>query len=291
MIDTMTMDTAPAAIEPEQTAPEVQPEGLAGAADAGAEKVEPPKFVGAEDDDEGKENRVPQWRLNEIARERREAREEAARYKVELEELKSKMPQAKPEAKELDPKDFPNLKAYTDAVLEQDRKRTIAEVEERATQREAQREVQRAQEAMVSEFAAKFETAKAENPEVIKARDHVDNLINTGRLALNPVIAREIMTHEDAPHLVYEIATNPALMDILRSGNTQASLKAIYRFQHKGGSAPAASSDSLTMAPTGGAPAPKRPGAPEKVPTGGGGGGLPSDYAAYKRKMQEAGRV
>lgn len=283
MIDTLTMDTAPAAVEEMQAAPETQPDGLAGAADAASEEAKPPKFVGAEDEDEGKENRVPQWRLNEIARERREAREEAARYKAELEELRAKMPQAKPEVKELDPKDFPNLKAYTDAVLEQDRKRTIAEVEERATQREAQREIQRAQEAMVSEFAAKFESAKAENPEVIKARDHVDNLINTGRLALNPVIAREIMTHEDAPHLVYEIATNPALMDILRSGNTQASLKAIYRFQHKGG-APAASSDSLTMAPAGGTPAPKRPGAPEKVPTGGGGGGLPSDYEAYKRK-------
>lgn len=259
------------------------PEGLAGAA---AEEAPKAKFVGAEEEDddhaEGKGNAVPQWRVNEIARERREAREEAAALRARVQELEARTPRQAPEASEPDPKDYASLQEFLAARDAHRESKILEKASEQLTQREAAREQQAQIQRIASDFAGKFETAKAENPDVIAARDHVDNLINTGRLQIHPAIAREIMTHEDAPHLVYEIATNPALMKTLRSGDMSASLKAIYRFQHQGvGKAPAAGDESLTM-PTATPAAPKRPSAPERVPSGGGGGGSPSNFSDYK---------
>lgn len=271
-------------IEAPAEAPAEQAEGLAGAA---TEEPSKTKFVGSEEEDdhaEGKGNAVPQWRVNEIARERREAREEAAALRARVQELEARAPRQSTEASEPDPKDFASLQEFLAARDAHREAKILEKASEQLSQREAAREQQAQVQRIAAEFAGKFEAAKAENPDVIAARDHVDNLINTGRLQIHPAIAREIMQHEDAPHLVYEIATNKALMNTLRSGDMSASLKAIYRFQHQGGGKAAPAGDeSLTM-PTAAPAAPRRPSAPERVPTGGGGSAYPSDYAAYKAK-------
>lgn len=270
-----TMEVQPTGAAPVDTAPA---EGLA----AAAEETTPPpapKFVDS-DDDEGEGNKVPQWRVNEIARERREAREELARARAEIEELRKYAPKEEP--KELDPKDFGSLKEWTAAVQKQEREKLLTEVEAREAQRESAREIERRNSELTSSFLAKFETAKAENPAVLQARDHVDRLINTGKLNIHPLVAREIMDHEDAPHLVYEIATNPKLLETLRSGDQIASLRAIHRFQHSGGSR--APSESLTMQGTTPPAAPRRPGAPERLPASAGSGGYPSSFSDFKAK-------
>lgn len=220
---------------------------------ADAEPSEPTEIEGAEpsevDEPAGKpvvkENRV-QKRIDEITREKHEARQEAEYWrKVATGEIK---PQAQPAPVQealppgLPPKpkldDFDDYDQYTEALGEWAAEKTIAKREFAAQQKKAHETKQ----TVVKSYQERVETAKT------KYADW-DDVIATGNVTVTDTTLEAILESEQGPDISYHLLSNPTEAARLNGLSQIQQIKEIARLEAKFSSTPAPVK-RVTQAPT-----------------------------------------
>lgn len=176
--------------------------------------------------------------VNDKAKANAERAEALERRLAEIEARQNSKP-ALPEIKDVDdikPDDFKDefgntdnyawLKAREKFIQEQ----TIKTWETRVREQKQAEEYRATEEKIASDFNARLEESMKHDPEI---KDAVEWFSNQYGSKLSPQIRYALVTDENAPELIFHLATDPAIMQMIQSGRELDAIKAMSKWSAK----------------------------------------------------------
>lgn len=192
----------------------------------GADAGTPPNAGASADRDEHGRFRNPvQPRIDELTRDREDARREAAYWRARAEAAAAPPPPA-PEKKPV-AADFDTYDEYVEALTDFKAK---AIVDERLTDREKKAEERSAETARATTWGSRLEAAKAANPEM-------DAKLKASSTPIMPHVGEVVTDAERGPELLLYLADHPDVAERLNAMKPMAAARELGRIE---GSLPAA---------------------------------------------------
>lgn len=242
-----TPDPAPASVEAEQ---ETDDEAPVEAVESQEAEVDPNEDAEAEYKEAPPKKKTVQDRIDELVRQREDAKREADAkiealqrdFEAKLAALQPKQPEkkssepkpddtnedgsAKYALGEFDPQYIRDLTRHT---LEQERAQDKMRAEEETRQRQAQE----AQQALTSSWNAKLEASKAEYPDLVEKSQNLLNGFNNLDQAYAGYLSTVLMQMDKGPDVLYYLANHPEEAHTIVNSGAQKATLALGRIEAK----------------------------------------------------------
>lgn len=181
--------------------------------------------------EEKKPNPKLEKRFSELTKQREEARKEAAREREAREALESRIAEleGKAEPKPVEenvkpqPSQFNDAFEYAEALAEWSAEQAILNREKQDAERKAQEERQK----LAESWKQREATIKADLP------DYDEMIASAADVQVNDVIRDAIVESDVGPRILYHLAENPELVDVLNSSSPVKALREIGKLEAK----------------------------------------------------------
>lgn len=181
--------------------------------------------------EEKKPNPKLEKRFSELTKQREEARKEAAREREAREALESRIAEleGKAEPKPVEenvkpqPSQFNDAFEYAEALAEWSAEQAILNREKQDEERKAQEERQK----LAESWKQREATIKADLP------DYDEMIASAADVQVNDVIRDAIVESDVGPRILYHLAENPELVDVLNSSSPVKALREIGKLEAK----------------------------------------------------------
>lgn len=181
--------------------------------------------------EEKKPNPKLEKRFSELTKQREEARKEAAREREAREALESRIAEleGKAEPKPVEenvkpqPSQFNDAFEYAEALAEWSAEQAILNKEKQDAERKAQEERQK----LAESWKQREATIKADLP------DYDEMIASAADVQVNDVIRDAIVESDVGPRILYHLAENPELVDVLNSSSPVKALREIGKLEAK----------------------------------------------------------
>lgn len=181
--------------------------------------------------EEKKQNPKLEKRFSELTKQREEARKEAQREREAREALESRIKEleGKAEPKPVEenvkpqPSQFNDAFEYAEALAEWSAEQAILNREKAEADRKAQEERQK----LAESWKQREATIKADLP------DYDEMIASAADVQVNDVIRDAIIESDVGPRILYHLAENPELVDVLNSSSPIKALREIGKLEAK----------------------------------------------------------
>jgi chromosome segregation ATPase len=189
----------------------------------------PEQKESTEQEEVKKPNTKLEKRFSDLTKQREAARQEAAAERAKREELESRLAalerkEAPVEAPKADarptPDQFSDAFEYAEKLAEWSARKAI----EARDQAEADRKAQERQQTVITTWAQRLESAKAEMPDF-------DAMVASSDVAVSDQIRDAILESEVGPRVLYHLAENPEVAEKWKSMSTAGALRELGKLE------------------------------------------------------------
>lgn len=177
------------------------------------------------------DNRIPYERFHEVNLEKNTYKTERDTFKAELDayrEREAKLAEVK-SPDDIRIEDYTDPQEYLKARDKANATAVLRQFEEQQLQKEQTRLVQQHQTQLLQTYQKNLGEAIQRNPEIKEASDFIDRLAADHGLKPHPDVAYELMIDENLGELIYDIATDQALLTEMYQGNPQDFIRKIHK--------------------------------------------------------------